>query len=166
MATRTRQYTPNDAANIFVRVLLSDAGKLAGGLSKEQENQTLEFFENCCAYTGEPLNINEDNKAWDWDHAIPINQDYCGLHLYGNVVPATKNANGDKRDLHYRDFVSDAVRLQKIECFMAQAGYHERAQPFRGLQAYCRTQYEVIKGLCKANTDLFGNALAEGESRA
>lgn len=157
MATRKRQYHPGDAANAFVRVLLSDAGELAGGLSDEQWNGTLSFFDHRCAYTGEPL--TEDSA--EQEHAIPINRHHCGLHLYGNVLPATKKANRDKRDLHYRDFVDDATRLKTIENFMEDSGYHERAKPFHGLQAYCQTQYEVIKALCKANTDYLQMLLPE-----
>lgn len=148
MATRKQQYRPGDAANVFVRVLLSKAGELAGGLNEEEWKRTLEFFDHRCAYTGERL--TEDSA--EQEHAIPINRHDCGLHLYGNVVPATKEANRAKRDKHYQDFVDDAARLQKIEDFMEEAGYHERARPFQELQAYCQTQYEVIKALCKANT--------------
>ncbi len=139
----------SNAANEFVRVLLSDAGKLAGGLKPEQRKQTLEFFENCCAYTGVPL--NRDNKAWD--HAIPINRHYCGLHLYGNLVPATKRANEAKSSKHFQEFVDDPERLQKIKEFMAKAGYYERAKPFQGLQAYCQTQYNFIVALRNTNAD-------------
>jgi len=157
MATRKRQYNPGDAANVFVRVLLSDAGELAGGLDDEEWAKTLEFFGHRCAYTGEEL--TEDSA--EQEHAIPINRHHCGLHLYGNVVPSTKEANRAKRDLHFRDFIDDATRLQTIEDFMAQAGYHERAKPFQGLQAYCQTQYEVIKALCKANADYLQMLLPE-----
>ena len=67
MATRKRQYHPGDAANAFVRVLLSDAGELAGGLDDEEWNSTLDFFDHRCAYTGEPL--TEDSA--EQEHAIP-----------------------------------------------------------------------------------------------
>lgn len=43
---------PSDAANAFVRVLLNEAGKLAGGISKQQWEDTLEYFGHRCAYTG------------------------------------------------------------------------------------------------------------------
>ena len=157
MATRKRQYHPGDAANVFVRVLLCDAGELAGGLSDEEWNRTLSFFDHRCAYTGVPL--TEDSA--EQEHAIPINKQHCGLHLYGNVLPATKEANRAKRDQHYRAFVGDATRLQTIEDFMDEAGYHERAKPFHGLQAYCQTQYEIIKALCNANTDYLEMLLPE-----
>lgn len=158
MTTKKRQYHPGDAANIFVRVLLSEAGKLAGGLNNEQWVKTLKFFDNCCAYTGKPLTEDDTEQ----EHAIPINRDHCGLHLYGNVVPATREANSEKGNKHYREFVKDDAARQKIEDFMAEAGYHERAKHFQGLQAYCWTQYEIIKALCKANTDYIRMLLPEG----
>lgn len=132
---------------MFIRVLLGDAGELVRGLSDEQWAKTLDCFGHRCAYTGEEL---KDGNA-EQEHAIPINREHCGLHLYGNVVPATREANRSKRGLHFRDFVDDATRLEKIERFLEDTGYFERAKPFAGLQAYCQTQYEVIGALCKAN---------------
>lgn len=157
IATRKRQHHPGDAANAFIRVLLSDAGELAGGLDDEEWKETLKFFGSRCAYTGELL--TEDSA--EQEHAIPINRHHCGLHLYGNVVPATKEANRAKGGRHYRDFVDDATRLQTIEDFMEKVGYQERAKPFLGLQAYCQTQYEVIKALCKANRDYLDMLMPE-----
>ena len=147
---------PGDAANAFIRVLLSDAGKLAGGLTDEEWNQTLEFFDCRCAYTG------ESSKVLVKEHAIPINKDHCGLHLYGNVVPATNSANSKKGERDYRDYLKDDIdRLKKIEEFMEMAEYHKRAEPFQHLPAYCHAQYEVIKALCKSNKDYL-RTLVEG----
>lgn len=160
MAKRKRQYS-GDAANAFVRVLLSDAGELAGGpsggLSDDEWDKTLQYFDNRCAYSGEEIT----KESAEQEHAIPINKEHCGLHLYGNVLPATKQENRDKGSLHYRDFVHDAERLRKIEDFMQEAGYHQRAEPFLGLRAYCQSQYEVIKALCKTNRDYLNNLLPE-----
>ena len=157
MPKQKRQHHPGDAANAFIRVLLSDAGKLAGGLSDEQWDKTLEYFDYRCAYTGEKLTKDSAEQ----EHAIPINRDHCGLHLYGNVLPSTKRANRAKGPRGYRDFVDNAERLQKIEEFMEMSGYHQRAKPFQGLQAYCETQYGVIKALCTANTNYLEKLLPE-----
>ena len=162
VAKRIRQSNPGDAANEFVRVLLCDAGRLAGGLSDEEWRATLDYFGHCCAYTGEELKKGEAEQ----EHAIPINREHCGLHLYGNVVPATREANRRKRGLHFRDFVDDAMRLQKIERFLEETGYFERAKPFADLQAYCQTQYEVIGALCKANRAYLNKLLPADEALA
>ena len=156
MAMKKRQSHPGDAANVFVRVLLSDAGELAGGLSDDEWLETLQYFNDRCAYSGD--RITKDSA--EQDHAIPINREHCGLHLYGNVLPATKQANRAKGSKHYRDFdLVDAERLRKIEDFMSVAGYHQHAKPFQGLQAYCQSQYEVIKALCKTNKRYLENLL-------
>lgn len=162
VAKRIRQSNPGDAANAFIRVLLGDAGELVGGLSDEEWARTLDYFCHRCAYTGEELRGKKTEK----EHAIPINQEHCGLHLYGNVVPATPEANRSKRGLHFRDFVDDAARLQKIEQFMEETGYFERAKPFAELQAYCQTQYEVIGALCKANRAYLNKLLPADEALA
>ena len=153
MRKQKRQHHPGDAANAFIRVLLSDAGKLAGGLSDEQWDKTLEYFDYRCAYTGEKLTKDSAEQ----EHAIPINRDHCGLHLYGNVVPATKQANRKKGPRRYGDYfrdfddVDNAKRLQKIEEFMEMSEYHQKTKPFQGLYAYCQTQYGVITALCALN---------------
>ena len=101
VAKQTRKTNPGDAANAFVRVILSDAGTMLGGLTEDEWRMTLEWFEGRCAYTGQTLDEMER------DHAIPMNRAQCGLHLYGNVVPATKEANRRKAGKHYREFIED-----------------------------------------------------------
>ena len=105
----------SNAANQFVRVLLSDAGKLAGGLSSEQWSETLAFFGNCCAYTGKPHTKEEPLHK---DHAIPINQDHCGLDLFGNVVPAANEVNSKKGEKDYKEFVEAAERCMLMSSRM------------------------------------------------
>ena len=105
--------------NTFVRVILSDAGTKLGGLTEPEWNRTLDFFAGRCAYTGETLLEGRTQR----DHAVPMNRAHCGLHLYGNVVPATTESNRRKGDKHYRDFVEDADRLVQIETFIRQSGY-------------------------------------------
>ena len=92
VAKQTRKTNPGDAANAFVRVILSDAGAMLGGLTEDEWRKTIEWFDGRCAYTGQALDEGELER----DHAIPMNRTQCGLHLYGNVVPATKEANRRK----------------------------------------------------------------------
>ncbi len=147
MTRRIRSPNPGNAANIFIRVLLSEAGALVGGLTTDQWTSTLEFFENSCAYTGEPLVKGKTDK----DHAIPMSREFCGLNLYGNVVPATKAANNAKGGKHFREFVTDPARLARIEAFMKQAEYEEKAAVFGDLQRYCEAQYDAIDAMCRVN---------------
>ena len=57
MARQIRSWNPGDAANAYVRMILSDIGRLVGGLSEAEWDGTLEFFGGRCAYTGRQLTI-------------------------------------------------------------------------------------------------------------
>lgn len=147
MARQIRKWNPGNAANIFVRVVLSEAGALLGGLSDEQWGETLRYFDHRCAYTGVPL-VDGDV---DQDHAIPMNRQHCGLHLYGNVVPAAKSVNNAKGNVHYREFVTDSGRLARIDRFLEQAEYAEKVAAFGDLRRYLDSQYDAIDALCRVS---------------
>ena len=157
MAQQTKRKNPGDAANAFVRVILSDAGAHLGGLTETEWNETCKWFGGRCAYTGEAL---VDGRM-DRDHAIPMNRTHCGLHLYGNVLPATKEANQQKAAKHYRDFVEDPDRLERIESFIRESGYWERVSVFGDLQRYCEAQYRSINALCRVNRQYLSSLLPE-----
>lgn len=148
MAKQVRKTNPGDAANAFVRCILSQAGTLLGGLSEEEWSRTLKQFDGKCAYTGEKLARDELER----DHAIPMNRTHCGLHLFGNVLPATRSANRRKASKHYREFLKDdPERLDRIERFVKNSNYHERVEELGDLGRYCRAQYRMITGLCDVN---------------
>ena len=132
---------------MFVRVILSDAGAMLGGLKDDEWRKTIEWFEGRCAYTGQTLDEGEMER----DHAIPMNRAHCGLHLYGNVIPATEEANRRKAGKHYRDFIEDRDRLERVDDFLRQSGYWERVGDFGDLQRYCEAQYRAIDALCRVN---------------
>ena len=144
MPRQARRWNPGDAANSFVRVVLSDAGELLGGLSEDEWQRTLAFFDHRCAYTGETLGAEVVR-----DHAVPVNRTHCGLHLYGNVLPTTRAANSEKGGRHWREFVEDPQRAAHIEAFISQSEYEEKAKRLGGLQAYCETMYRVVDGMCR-----------------
>lgn len=147
MPRQSRRWNPGDAANSFVRVMLSDAGELLGGLSEDEWQRTLAFFNHQCAYTGETLGAEIVR-----DHAVPVNRTHCGLHLYGNVLPATRAANSEKGGRHWREFVEDSEyseQAARIQEFIAESGYAEKAKRLGGLQAYCETMYRVVDGMCR-----------------
>ena len=157
MARQTRKWNPGDAANAFVRVILSDAGARLGGLTETEWDRTLDWFGRRCAYTGDALVDGE----MDRDHTIPMNRTHCGLHLYGNVLPATKEANRQKAAKHYRDFVEDPDRLERIESFIRESGYWERVGVFGDLQRYCDAQYRSIVALCRVNRQYIASLLPD-----
>ena len=125
---QTKRTNPGDAANAFVRVILSNAGAMLGGLKEHEWRKTLEWFDGRCAYTGRSLADGETER----DHAIPMNRTHCGLHLYGNVVPATQEANRRKAGTHYREFIEDHDRLERIDAFLCASMYWERVSASPG----------------------------------
>ena len=152
MARQIRSWNPGDAANAYVRMLLSEVGRLVGGITDEQWERTREFFGGVCAYTGEPLS---DADAVS-EHAVPINRKHCGVHAYGNVLPASKAANdakaGDALPPDYMaTVVEDATRLGRIEAFVRESGYETRIEPFGDLRRYCEQQYRQIIALGEVN---------------
>lgn len=84
--------TPGAVANTLVRYLLTKAGLTAGGLNAGQWQQTMATFDDCCAYTGESLRSIAPEK----ELAVPMNRTLGGLHVFGNVVPATAEASRQK----------------------------------------------------------------------
>ena len=90
-----------------------------------------------------------------------MNRTHCGIHLYGNVLPASKEANRQKAAKHYRDFVEDPDRLALIESFIRESGYWERVSVFGDLQRYCEAQYRSINALCQVNRDYLDSLLPE-----
>lgn len=114
-----KRTNPGDVANLFVRCFLADVGEALGGCSDAEWAATLEFFGHRCAYTDVPLSP----ATTVMDHAIPINREHCGLHLVGNLVPATDDVNKRKHHHHFRDFVTDPARLARIEEWLERSGY-------------------------------------------
>ena len=55
MVQQTRKWNPGDAANAFVRVILSDAGTMLSGMNEDELQKTLDWFGGRCAYTDEDL---------------------------------------------------------------------------------------------------------------
>ena len=157
MAQQVRKWNPGDAANTFVRVILSDAGALLGGLTDEEWQRTLGWFDGRCAYTGGELDENRTEQ----DHAVPMNRKHCGLHLYGNVLPATREANRRKAGKHYRDFVEHPNRLERIEAFIRQSGYWDKVSVLGDLQHYCEAQYRSIDAHCRVNRQYLENLTSE-----
>lgn len=153
-----------DVANSFVRCLLSDVGASLGGLSKKDWEKTLEYFEYKCAYTGEPITL----ETAVMDHVIPHNREFCGLHIYGNVIPSTKGANGAKSSTDFEEFLlSDAEclngstqnerqrRIDKINSFMKEAGFQEKLEKVDNLKLFCHKEYANIQAMCEANKKYF-----------
>ena len=105
MAGTIKRTNPGDAANIFVRCMLSDISDLLGGFSKEDLEKTVEYFDYKCPYTGEDISVEFKTGKWVLDHLIPHNRESVGLNLYGNIIVTTKNTNAAKAAKYFEDFI-------------------------------------------------------------
>ena len=97
--------------------------------------------------------------ARERDHAILMNRTHCGLHLFGNVLPAAREVNRQKASKHYRDFVQDRDRLDRIEEFVRVSDYWDRVSVFGDLQGNCEAQYRAVDALCRVNKRYLENLL-------
>lgn len=149
-----------DAANIFIRNLLCEISEQLGGFSEEDWKSTRKYFDGKCAYTGKILSGSNVVK----DHLIGHNKMSGGLHLYGNIVPASKEANASKGGKSLEEFFrSDALclqgmsaeeraeRLEKIKTFQQESGYLEKSALLKlNLPEYLTKTYNEILDLAEA----------------
>jgi len=164
---------PADAANIFVRNLLCDMSEELGGFKEHDWKKTLKYFDKRCAYTGVKLS----EKKTVIDHLIAHNRQECGLHLYGNLIPATREANAAKSNKDYKEFIrkdttilgdiDESVReerIKKIEDFHAVSGYVEKLEKLMNiinLHDFVKFQYESIYQKVEENKREFSGYLKE-----
>lgn len=143
-----------DAANVFIRNFLCDISDALGRFSDEDYKHTLKYFNNCCAYTGVKLS----KKSMTLDHIIPHNRKYCGLHLYGNLVPASSQANKSKGGKTFEKFLlSDSkvlngldnetrmIRIEKLKQFQKQSGYLEKVEILKNISDIAESKYQHIQ---------------------
>lgn len=169
MSNSFKRTNPGDASNIFIRCFLSDISEILGGFTEKDWDTTIKYFNNKCAYTREEV----ENSEFIMDHIIPHNQDFCGLHLFGNIVPCTRKANSAKASKNYQDFIkfdhkvltekSETERLEiikSIECFRKESGYDEKICKIEhDIKIYCRSQYKLISSMCRLNKEYVENLL-------
>lgn len=153
---------PGDVANHLVRCMLADASEIIGSWTGADRERTLAYFDYRCAFTGGLY----DQATFVWDHLVPHNKESCGLHTYGNLVPATREANNVKADRDFREFLRhDRIairdtsatdrdaRIRKLEAFQSESGYHKLSENLGGLSTICMEQYERMKAICQENKE-------------
>ncbi|GAB3840315.1 HNH endonuclease [Hymenobacter jeollabukensis] len=159
MAT-IRRVHHSSIANLFVRSLLADVGEMHGGFTKEHWQATLDFFGNRCAYTGKALAPADIDR----DHAIPLNRASGGLHRFGNLLPACRQANNEKGSLTYVEFLRSTpgrfaslghlttedreTAIARIESFMEETGYRQVTSSAVLSPEYLEEKYQQVKELC------------------
>lgn len=130
-----------DVSNQAVRNVLTELSKrLYGGITETEMEDTMEFFNWECPYTGRNLkkSIMDSDGSCATDHIYPQNRDWCGLNVKGNLVIVDRKANSAKGGMDIETFMktdSDfwsnlgidlptrLARLQKIKDFQKNCGY-------------------------------------------
>ena len=149
-----KRINPGDAANIFVRCILSDVSDLLGGFSADDLNKTAEYFDYKCPYTGEDVSVEWNAKKYVLDHLIPHNRESVGLHLYGNIIITTREINARKSSKSFEEFIrfgtkgtdeEKNARIQKIRNFQKESGYFEKLKNIDALKELCRKEYDSVQ---------------------
>ena len=136
---------------------------------KSNGKKTLAFFGHRCAYSGTPF--KKGSIKIEHGHPIPQNREWCGLHLYGNVVPATPDAIQLKGGKHYAEFLGDGgvrnlKRKQRIDQFLRESGYLGKVKMLGDLRKYCEAQYRAATALCNVNRDYLNSLLSQQKNKA
>lgn len=132
-----------DVSNQAIRNILTEISKeLCGKFTEQEMEDTLEYFDWKCPYTGRDLrnSIANQDGTYATDHIYPQNRDWCGLNVMGNLVIVDKKANSHKRDkdvetflltdtksLGTTDLATRQARLQKIREFQKDHRYDPEA---------------------------------------
>lgn len=162
---------PGDVANAYVRCLLADIGAELGGFSPEDWKRTLEYFDYKCAYTGNPVTF--ENAVMD--HVIPHNRENCGLHVFGNIIPSTDEANSAKSSKDYAEFLlsDDNVlkdlslkdrqdKIEKIRSFLDKE-YMDKHKLIADLGVSLLDEYQEIKRMCETKKGYFQSKLSSSK---
>ena len=91
-----RKYKKNNPDKIFnnsIKRRLNEKTQ-GNGITKEQWYKMMEFFDWKCAYSGEYIGGDSDNRTID--HIVPLNND--GEHEVWNCVPMYQPYNSGKRN--------------------------------------------------------------------
>ena len=154
MAGTIKRTNPGDAANIFVRCMLSDISDLLGGFSNEDLERTVEYFDYKCPYTGEDISVEYKTGKWVLDHLIPHNRESVGLNLYGNIIVTTRKTNAAKSAKSFEDFIryetkgtdeEKEKRIQKIRNFQKESGYFNKVKNIDEIKELCKKEYDNIQ---------------------
>ena len=129
-----------DTSNSAVRNILTQISKeLYGKLREDMMEETLDFFDWRCPYTGVELKpLIDAGTGYAADHIYPQNREWCGLNVQGNLILVTKESNSAKKGLDVETFLltdtkvltdidkvgrSRKERLDKIRVFQKKFKY-------------------------------------------
>ena len=170
MAGTVKRTNPGDAANVFVRCMLSDISDLLGGFSKEDLDRTVDYFDYKCPYTGEDISVEYRTGKWALDHLIPHNRESVGLNLYGNIIVTTRTTNSAKAAKSYEDFIryetkgtqeEKETRIQKIRAFQKESGYFDKVKNIDEIKELCKKEYDSIQKKLKDHITYYESILGK-----
>ena len=131
-----------DVSNQSVRNVLTELSKaIFGGITEQEMEDTMIYFNWECPYTGRNLKkaLEDGDGSYATDHIYPQNRDWCGLNVKGNLVIVDKTANNAKGGMDIATFMKTdskfwddlgidlptrLVRLQRIKDFQKDCGYN------------------------------------------
>ena len=167
--TTIRRTHAGDAANIFVRCILSDISDMLGGCSADKIEQTIQYVDYQCPYTGQDLYTIAEREKLAFDHLIPHDKESCGLNLYGNIIATTDTVYIKKGAKDFKDFIKNdtdgsdeekAERIKKIEQFQQESGYFQKIKNTDEIKALCKKQYDFIQEQLKDLKSEYMNLLS------
>ena len=138
--------SPSAVANSAVRAVLVGVSNdlVKRGLVTVPPQSVLAFFGNRCAYTGADLT----GAKVEYDHAVPQNRTGGGLHLPGNLVPCTPQANSEKGGQHYHAYLANSTQPE-----VSRLGAAERAVLLARIEEWRRlTGYVALEAHTTALT--------------
>ena len=172
--------TYSDVSNQAVRNILTEISKsVYGGITEQEMEDTMKYFDWKCPYTGRDLkeSVEAKNGSYATDHLYSQNRDWCGLNIKGNLVIVDAGANNAKKKMDVKTFMETdsafwtnlgvdkatrMARLKKIQDFQRACGYdpekiRNTVSPL--LAAYydhIRTEQEKTIATCLAKLDSVG----------
>lgn len=142
--------------NLYIRYLLGQISKELGDFKDEHWQEALREFGYKCAYTGVE---GTEAQPLQMDHVIPHNREHGGLHLPGNIVPCSPEANEAKLSMTLDEFFASSAsclqhlsleereeKKQSILAFQKKCGYDQIAKKVSDdILESLQSQYESIR---------------------
>ena len=142
---------------------------MLGGCSADKIEQTIQYFDYKCPYTGQDLYTIAEREKLAFDHLIPHDKESCGLNLYGNIIATTDTVYIKKGAKDFKDFIKNdtdgsdeekAERIKKIEQFQQESGYFQKIKNTDEIKALCKKQYDFIQEQLKDLKSEYMNLLS------
>ena len=137
---------------ILNRVSYHLFGETEKKFSEQQWNEEVETeFKGACAYCG------EKKPPFEKEHIIPINKNGLGLRHNGNIIPACKDCNTEKRKYDRNEDGEGYIRFC-IECrkkgALTRIRHHMKIKGYKPATEDKTTRKRIKKLIEKANEEM------------